>query len=189
MLAWHPHTRQAHLVASGFFYSDGIAVSEDGSYLLVVETDAFRVVKLWLTGDKVWAYTHMGVGDSYAGGRANIRSICFQHTSVRTFVCACVCLLPVAASLTQAGQREIIIHSLPGLPAGLSKASDGNFWLSMTVPTPTVTKCVCWCVCWLHEEGERGHKLSGLQFVMPNECACICLLRQLTKHHMTPVHL
>lgn len=50
---WHPHTRSAHAVASGFFYSDGIAVSEDGSFALVVETDAFRVVKLWLTGDKV----------------------------------------------------------------------------------------------------------------------------------------
>lgn len=53
MLVWHPHTGKAHLVASGFYYSDGIAVSEDGSYLLVVETDALRVVKLWLTGDKV----------------------------------------------------------------------------------------------------------------------------------------
>jgi sugar lactone lactonase YvrE len=53
VLAWHPRTGKAHLVASGFYYSDGIAVSEDGSYLLVVETDALRVVKLWLTGDKV----------------------------------------------------------------------------------------------------------------------------------------
>lgn len=40
----------------------------------------------------------------------------------------------------QAGTREVIIHSLPGLPAGVSKASDGNFWLSMTVPLPPVTK-------------------------------------------------
>lgn len=53
MLVYHPHTRQTHVVASGFHYCDGVAVSEDGSYLLVVETDALRVVKVWLSGDKV----------------------------------------------------------------------------------------------------------------------------------------
>jgi sugar lactone lactonase YvrE len=40
-------------VASGFYYSDGVALSDDGSYLLVVETDALRVMKVWLAGDKV----------------------------------------------------------------------------------------------------------------------------------------
>lgn len=44
-------------MASGFYYSDGVAVADDGSYLLVVETDTLRVVKLWLTGDKVIACT------------------------------------------------------------------------------------------------------------------------------------
>jgi hypothetical protein len=53
VLVWHPHTRKAHVVASGLYYPDGVVVSDDGSYLLVVETDALRVVKLWLTGDKV----------------------------------------------------------------------------------------------------------------------------------------
>jgi sugar lactone lactonase YvrE len=42
--------------------------------------------------------------------------------------------------LLQAGQREVLVDSLPGLPAGLSKASDGNFWVSMTVPVPSYTK-------------------------------------------------
>lgn len=55
VLVWHPHSHTTHVVASGFFYSDGIAVSDDGSYLLVVETDALRVIKLWLTGAKVCA--------------------------------------------------------------------------------------------------------------------------------------
>lgn len=56
VLVWHPHTRTTHMVASGFYYSDGIAVADDGSYLLVVETDALRVNKLWLTGDKVGSH-------------------------------------------------------------------------------------------------------------------------------------
>ncbi|KAF8055388.1 MET1B [Scenedesmus sp. PABB004] len=82
---------RTEVVASGFYYSDGVALAADGSYLLVVETDALRVVKLWLTGDK-------------------------------------------------AGSREVVVHSLPGLPAGLSRASDGNYWLSMTVPVPPYSK-------------------------------------------------
>lgn len=53
VLVCHPHSHTTHVVASGFYYSDGIAVSDDGSYLLVVETDALRVIKLWLTGAKV----------------------------------------------------------------------------------------------------------------------------------------
>lgn len=53
VLAWEPHTHKARVVASGLYYPDGIAVSEDGTHVLVVETDALRVVKLWLTGDKV----------------------------------------------------------------------------------------------------------------------------------------
>jgi hypothetical protein len=42
--------------------------------------------------------------------------------------------------LLQAGQREVLVGSLPGLPAGLSKASDGNYWVSMTVPVPPYSK-------------------------------------------------
>jgi sugar lactone lactonase YvrE len=53
VLVYHPHTQQTHVVASGFFYSDGVVVSDDGSYLLVVETDALRVMKVWLAGGKV----------------------------------------------------------------------------------------------------------------------------------------
>ncbi|KAF6262586.1 hypothetical protein COO60DRAFT_598507 [Scenedesmus sp. NREL 46B-D3] len=91
VLAYHPATRQTHVVASGFYYADGVALSEDGSFLLVVETDALRVVKVWLAGGK-------------------------------------------------AGQREVLVAALPGLPAGLSKASDGNFWVSMTVPVPPYSR-------------------------------------------------
>lgn len=53
VLVYHPYTRETHVVASGFYYSDGVALSDDGKYLLVVETDALRVVKVWLEGEKV----------------------------------------------------------------------------------------------------------------------------------------
>eukprot|EP00882_Tetradesmus_deserticola_P020787 GHRQ01022464.1.p1 GENE.GHRQ01022464.1~~GHRQ01022464.1.p1 ORF type:complete len:399 (+),score=115.02 GHRQ01022464.1:178-1197(+) len=93
VLVYHPYTQQTHVVASGFYYADGVALSADASYLLVVETDALRVVKVWLVGDK-------------------------------------------------AGQREVLVDSLPGLPAGLTAASDGNYWVSMTVPLPPISRQV-----------------------------------------------
>lgn len=43
-------------------------------------------------------------------------------------------------AMLQAGTKEILVDSLPGLPAGLSKAEDGNFWVSMTVPVPPYSK-------------------------------------------------
>ncbi|WIA17796.1 hypothetical protein OEZ85_009308 [Tetradesmus obliquus] len=91
VLVYHPQTQQTHVVASGFYYSDGVLLADDSSHLLVVETDALRVMKVWLAGDK-------------------------------------------------AGQREVLVGSLPGLPAGLSRASDGNYWVSMTVPVPPISK-------------------------------------------------
>lgn len=124
-------------MAGGFYYSDGVAVSEDGSYLLVVETDALRVVKVWLTGDKVrgaeGAHAHsvrLCLHEETAGRlRAAVSE---PHTDG---VHACWLALPC-----QAGSREVLVGSLPGLPAGLSKSDDGNFWVSMTVPNPPYSK-------------------------------------------------
>jgi sugar lactone lactonase YvrE len=50
---YNPTTKETHLLASGFFYSNGIAVSADDSYLVISETDRLRLVKLWVKGRKV----------------------------------------------------------------------------------------------------------------------------------------
>lgn len=71
VLVYHPHTHKTHVVASGFYYSDGVALSDDGSYLLVVETDALRVVKVWLQGSKV-------------GGKARRQRVAHKQNSVRS---------------------------------------------------------------------------------------------------------
>jgi sugar lactone lactonase YvrE len=44
-----------HLLAKGLFYSNGVAVAEDDSFLLISETDRVRVVKYWLKGPQVRA--------------------------------------------------------------------------------------------------------------------------------------
>jgi len=51
--SYNPATKETHLLASGFFYSNGIAVSDDGSYLVLSETDRLRLLKVWLKGAKV----------------------------------------------------------------------------------------------------------------------------------------
>jgi sugar lactone lactonase YvrE len=50
---YNPTTRETHLLATGFFYSNGIAVSADDTYLVISETDRLRLVKYWLKGPKV----------------------------------------------------------------------------------------------------------------------------------------
>lgn len=50
---YNPVTRETHLLLTGLFYSNGVAVSADDSYLVISETDRLRLVKYWLKGPKV----------------------------------------------------------------------------------------------------------------------------------------
>jgi sugar lactone lactonase YvrE len=43
------------LIAKGFYYSNGVAVSENDDFLVISETDRLRLVKYWLKGPKVRA--------------------------------------------------------------------------------------------------------------------------------------
>jgi sugar lactone lactonase YvrE len=45
LLAYYPHNRTTHVLAYGFFYSNGVALSKDESYVAVSETDQLRVLK------------------------------------------------------------------------------------------------------------------------------------------------
>jgi sugar lactone lactonase YvrE len=50
---YNPATRATHLLLTGLFYSNGVAVSADDSYLVISETDRLRLIKYWLKGPKV----------------------------------------------------------------------------------------------------------------------------------------
>lgn len=45
LLAYYPANRSTHVIAYGFFYSNGVALSKDESYLALAETDQLRVLK------------------------------------------------------------------------------------------------------------------------------------------------
>jgi len=52
LLAYHPTTGKTDLLLSGLNFANGVAVAEDGSYLLVNETGAYRIIRYWLAGPK-----------------------------------------------------------------------------------------------------------------------------------------
>jgi hypothetical protein len=51
-LAYHPDTGKTDLLLSGLEFANGVAVSGDGSYVLVNETGAYRIVRYWLAGPR-----------------------------------------------------------------------------------------------------------------------------------------
>jgi len=54
-----------------------------------------------------------------------------------------------APSARQAGTTEVAIDRLPGAPDGISRASDGNYWVAVLSPVPPIAKL-------LGEPGVRG---------------------------------
>lgn len=53
LLSYNPKTRKTHVVAQGFWFANGVALSGDESFVAVVETNTQTVHRVWLTGAKV----------------------------------------------------------------------------------------------------------------------------------------
>ena len=52
LLSYGPATGKTRLLLSGLQFANGVAVAGDGSYVLVNETGAYRIVRYWLSGPK-----------------------------------------------------------------------------------------------------------------------------------------
>jgi len=52
LLAWRPRTGAAELLLSGLQFANGVALSDDESWLLVNETGAYRITRYWLAGPR-----------------------------------------------------------------------------------------------------------------------------------------
>jgi sugar lactone lactonase YvrE len=52
LLAYEPKTKTARVVLSDLHFANGVAVSPDQSYVLVVDTGSYRVHRVWLNGPK-----------------------------------------------------------------------------------------------------------------------------------------
>ena len=52
LLAFDPKTRQVRTVVKDLYFANGVAVSPDQTFVLVVETGAYKVRRVWLQGPK-----------------------------------------------------------------------------------------------------------------------------------------
>lgn len=52
LISYNPKTRKTHALTGGFYYANGVAVSQDQSFVAVVETMTASVHKYWLKGPK-----------------------------------------------------------------------------------------------------------------------------------------
>ncbi len=52
LLTYHPDTGLTEVLLDGLYYANGVALSPDGSFVLVVETTEYRVRRLWLSGPR-----------------------------------------------------------------------------------------------------------------------------------------
>ncbi len=71
VLRYEPESRRTTLVADGFSFANGIALAPDESFLVVAETGAYRLWRLWLTGPKQG--TKELFGDPLPGFPDNVR--------------------------------------------------------------------------------------------------------------------
>ena len=63
LLKYDPSTRQLSVLARGLYFGNGVAVAEDESYLVYVETFYSRVTKFYLTGEKKGTTEYIVDGD------------------------------------------------------------------------------------------------------------------------------
>ena len=52
VFAFDPATGKVEVLMDGLNYANGVAISEDGSFLLVSETGHYRILKHWLSGER-----------------------------------------------------------------------------------------------------------------------------------------
>lgn len=52
LLAYDPGTKETRVVLDSLYFANGVAVSEDQSYVLVTETGAYRVRRVWIAGPR-----------------------------------------------------------------------------------------------------------------------------------------
>lgn len=114
----------------GFYYANGVALSPDESYIVMAETDTITVHKVWVKGPKVGKQLASGFGSSadvffsnQCSSPCNKTPSCCtlkQFGKVMHSMNGTVCLL-------QAGQSEVLIDRLPGMPDGVDASPTGGY--------------------------------------------------------------
>lgn len=85
LLAYSSLSMETVQLLDSLHFANGVAISEDGSFVLIVETAKYRILRYWLSGEK------------------------YKTT-------------------------EVFVDNLPGFPDGISRGSNGIFWLAVMSP-------------------------------------------------------
>lgn len=93
LLMYNLRTRETKVLMDDIWFANGVALSSNLDYVLVVETCGFRVIRKWLKGKKT-------------------------------------------------GVEEDFITKLPGFPDGITRSSDGNYWISLVAPVSPLLKFI-----------------------------------------------
>lgn len=81
LIVFDPTTGASTVLKDSLYFANGVAVSHDQNFVLVNETSAYRIQKVWIKGEK-------------------------------------------------AGQSEILLSNLPGIPDGISSNGKGMYWVA-----------------------------------------------------------
>ena len=123
-------TGETTVLAQGLWFANGVALSQDGDFLIIAETCSMTLHRHWLRGPKVSGMP-----------AASVLTSCL-YADV-TLASQLLWLLPMGQQCTlrvQEGKTEVLLRGLPGFPDGVSLASDGNFWVSLPSSTVPVVK-------------------------------------------------
>jgi hypothetical protein len=82
LFKYNVKTNQTSLLLDNLFFANGIAISHDENYVLVVESTRYRVSRYWIRGERI-------------------------------------------------GQSDVFLDNINGVPDGISKASDGGYWIAL----------------------------------------------------------
>jgi sugar lactone lactonase YvrE len=52
LFSYQPESKQLKLLADDLFFANGVAVSDDQSFVLVNESFSYQIIRIWLTGEK-----------------------------------------------------------------------------------------------------------------------------------------
>jgi hypothetical protein len=110
---------------------------------------------------------------------------CF-HCYALTDVILQHCLNGVSKTISlvclQAGTLEVLVDALPGLPDGISRSSDGNFWVPLVAKPPAASKyfrlpAFRALLSWIPDEYRPAVPVWGAVLkVGLKSIACSCLL-------------
>ena len=147
LFVYDPKTRQTNLLLDNIFYANGVAVAPDESYVLVVETACFRVLRHWLKGPKAGSTdTFVGQLPGAPDGMARASDGGFWVSLV-----AKVSPLGMLAPYPQIRQlvARLLVPILPivgpkmlGLTAALHVDADGYVVESFVDPTSSTIKTI-----------------------------------------------